>query len=228
MLSPINLRGYGGDDPLDRLPPVYRYLLAMVVTAVVSMLLVILITRVFRLVQFAGLWVDYVEVASFTLLVAPFVVTFRKSTALLHYAFVLLPLFAIDLYLESHVRVPGVRALWDYTPGTFIGQIQPVPFRFLVTLSVHAVLVGPVCLWLSRLLAQRLRGQAAGRKWRPRWTNCRSPSRGRKGRWTARGAMPGSGSSDSSGWRTSATWHSYSWEGSGPRPGPGRCGCCSR
>ena len=64
MLSPINLRGYEGDDPLDRLPPASRYLLAMAVTAVVSTLLVILITRVFRLVQFAGLWVDYVDVAS--------------------------------------------------------------------------------------------------------------------------------------------------------------------
>ena len=162
MLSPINLRGYEGDDPLDRLPPASRYLLAMAVTAVVSTLLVMLITRVFRLVQFAGLWVDYVDVASCTLLVAPCVVTFRKSTSLLHYAFVLLPLFALDLYLESHVRAPGVRALWGYTPETFIGQIHPVPLRFLVTLSVHAVLVGPVCLWLSRLLAQWLKGPAAG------------------------------------------------------------------
>ena len=71
MLSPINLRGYEGDDPLDRLPSVSRYVLAMSVTAVVSTLLVILITRVFRLVQFAGLWVGYVEVASSTLFVAP-------------------------------------------------------------------------------------------------------------------------------------------------------------
>jgi hypothetical protein len=125
-------------------------------------LLVILITRVFRLVQFAGLWVGYVEVASFILLVAPCVVTFRKSTSLLHYAFVLKPLLAIELYLESHVRAPGVRALWDYTSGTFIGQIHPVPLRFLVILSVAALLVGPVCLWLSRLLARRLRGQVAG------------------------------------------------------------------
>jgi len=68
MLSLINLRGYEGDDPLDHLPPVSRYVLAMAVTAVVNTLLVILITRVFRLVQFAGLWVNYVEVASFTIL----------------------------------------------------------------------------------------------------------------------------------------------------------------
>jgi len=61
MLCPMNLRGYAGYDPLDRLPPIYRYLLAMAVTAVVSMVLVILITRVFRLVQFAGLWVNYVR-----------------------------------------------------------------------------------------------------------------------------------------------------------------------
>ena len=102
------------------------------------------------------------EIASFTLVAAPYVVTFRKSTSLLHYAIVLLPLFALDLYLESHVRALGIRALWDYTPGTFITRINPVPLRFFVTLSVDAVLVGPVCLWLSRLLALRLRGKITG------------------------------------------------------------------
>ena len=63
MISPINLRGYASDDPLDRLPPVRRSLLAMAVTAVVTTLLVILIAPVFHLVQFAGLWFAGVEVA---------------------------------------------------------------------------------------------------------------------------------------------------------------------
>src|SRR5262245_11482908 len=38
MISPLYLRGYGGVDPLDRLPPVQRYLLAVAVNAVVATL----------------------------------------------------------------------------------------------------------------------------------------------------------------------------------------------
>src|SRR5438105_3062067 len=162
MISPINLRGYASDDPLDRLPPMRRSLLVMAVTAVVTTLLVILIAPVFQLVRFAGLWFASVEVAAFTLVAAPFVMAFRKSSSLFHYASILLPLYALDLYLESHVRALGVHALWDYTPGTVITRINPLLLRFFVTLSVDAVLVGPVCLWMSRLIAPRLTEKASG------------------------------------------------------------------
>jgi choline dehydrogenase-like flavoprotein len=161
MIPPVYLRGYTGDDPLDRLPPVRRYGLAMAVNAVLTALLVVLITPVWQLVQFIGPWFAGVEIATFALVVAPGVMAFRKSSSLLHYASVLVPLYALDLYLESHVRALGIRALWDYTPGTFITHISPIPLRFFVTLSVDAVLVGPVCLWLSRLLAPWLTAQGA-------------------------------------------------------------------
>ncbi|WP_257446721.1 GMC family oxidoreductase N-terminal domain-containing protein [Archangium lipolyticum] len=134
-----------------------RYLLAMAVTAVVSAGLVGFITPVFHLIEFSSPWGIAAEVAGFTLLAAPLLVTFRKSSSLFLYALVLLPLYALDLYLEDHFRAHGLRAVWMYTPGTFISRIEPPALRFLFTLSVDALLIGPVCLWISRLLASAFR-----------------------------------------------------------------------
>ncbi|WP_224247764.1 GMC family oxidoreductase N-terminal domain-containing protein [Hyalangium gracile] len=154
MAPLFSLRGQAGDDPLDRLSARGRFLLSMGVTAGVTVALVLVITRVLDVVRFPSSWLMVGEVATFSLIFAPLVVAFRKSSSLLHYALVLVPLYVLDLYLEHHYRAQGLPALWDYTPGTFVERLQPPALRFLLTLSVDAVLIGPVCLWLSRLVAR--------------------------------------------------------------------------
>ncbi len=154
MTPLFSLRGQVGVDPLDRLPARGRYLLAIYVTLAMTAVLVLLITRVFDLVRFSSTWVVVAEMVGFSLIAAPLVVAFRKSSSLIHYAIVLVPLYLLDLYLEHRYRARGLRAIWDYTPGTFIEALQPPALRFLVTLSVDAILIGPVSLWLSRLLAR--------------------------------------------------------------------------
>lgn len=157
MISPFRLRGYVGPDPLDELPTAGRYALGVSTAAALTAVMVLLITRVFDLVQFLSTGLEITEVVAFGLIYGTLVMAFRKSSSLLHYALVLLPLFAWDLWLEAHVRMNHQRATWMYTPATFIDRIQPAPLRFFLTLSVDGVVVGPISLWLSRLLAQALR-----------------------------------------------------------------------
>src|SRR4051794_17063608 len=98
MAPLFSLRGQAGADPLDRLSARGRYLLSMGVTAVMTVALVLVITRVLNVVRFAGPWVTVAEVMSFSLIAAPLMVAFRKSSSLLHYGLVLAPLYVLDLY----------------------------------------------------------------------------------------------------------------------------------
>ncbi len=160
MISPINIRGFQGRDPLDQLPPKRRLLLAIGVTAVVTIGLVILITRIWPVIQFRSVWVEVGEVVLFAFVFAPIMLGFRKSSSLVHYLLVFLPFFLFDLYLQSHVREAGKIALWMYTPGTLI-DFDPPALRFLLALSFDAIIVGPLCLWLARLSAPLLRPAGA-------------------------------------------------------------------
>ncbi|MGO9482814.1 MAG: hypothetical protein ACLP05_13675, partial [Candidatus Kryptoniota bacterium] len=153
MISVINFRGYHKDDPLDHVSTGRTYGLEMIVTFIVTIALVYAITVVFNVVSFKSLGVEIAEVLAYTFIAAPIVVALRRSSSLIPYLIVLLPLYAMDLYLQAHVRDHGGVALWMYTQGTFIDTITILPLRFLITLSFDAVLVGPICLWITRELS---------------------------------------------------------------------------
>jgi choline dehydrogenase-like flavoprotein len=156
MIPILNLRGYQAVDPLDDLPALMRYGLGIVVTAIASLLLVYAITDLFHVVVFIGPWFEVVEVVGYALIAAPLVIFFRKSSSLVPYALVLVPLVLLDIYLQANVRSRGVPALWDYPEGTAVWLIPIYPFRFFVTISVDAILIGPLCLWCARLAARYL------------------------------------------------------------------------
>ena len=163
MVRSFNLRGYTDFDPLDFMPPARRAALAIAVTAGVAIILVILIAHVFLVVEFIGPWFEYVEVAGFALVAAPLVLWLRKSSSILITLVILVPLLLADLFQQGNLRDVGQPALWGYPEGTVISLLTVLPLRFLITASVDALLVGPVCLWIARLLALRVydRGEAA-------------------------------------------------------------------
>lgn len=149
----INLKGYTEPDPLDRAPAKMKYILMMAVNLVISILLVYLITDVFKLLEFRSLGVKIFEVAVFTLLSAPLITALRKSSSLVLIIVILIPLFIFDIYLQANVRDKGGIALWSYLPGTFIDNVKILPLRFIMTLSFDAIIFGPVCLWISRIIS---------------------------------------------------------------------------
>ncbi|HMK38855.1 MAG TPA: hypothetical protein VK569_05910, partial [Bacteroidota bacterium] len=153
MIRPLNFRGFDEFDPLDFVSAVPRALLAIVTTAIVSTVLVWVITAGLHVVTFISTWVEVAEIAGFALIAAPLVLWLRKSSSLVLYLVILIPLFLSDLYQQAQFRDCGLRALWEYSEGTVISSISILPLRFFVTISVDALLIGPLCLWLARLLA---------------------------------------------------------------------------
>jgi choline dehydrogenase-like flavoprotein len=164
MISPFNVRGYDSLDPLDFVPLPARTALAMGVTGIVSLLLVYVITDVIHVVTFIGLWFEIVEVAGFALLAAPLTLWLRKSSSLVPYAIITLPLMLTDLYLQAHYRDLGIPALWDYPSGTIVSLITVLPLRFLTTISVDGIIIGPLSLWISRLIASLFYDKEAAAK----------------------------------------------------------------
>lgn len=130
-----------------------RYVLMMLVTCIASVILVYAITDLFKLLEFKTFGVKVFEVVVFTFIAAPLVVIFRKSSSLFLILLIFIPLFIFDIYLQANVRDKGHIALWSYLPGTFIDDVKILPLRFMMTLSFDALIFGPVCLWITRVIA---------------------------------------------------------------------------
>lgn len=152
MIPLFTLKGYSKTDPLDLVGSRARYIIHILVTAVITGLLVYVIDDVLQIVKFKSLWVKVVEVVWFGFIFAPLLIALRKSSSVFLYLLILAPLYPFDLYLEHHVRPCGA-ALWDYYPGTFVSNINPPALRFFITISVDGLLIGPLCLFISRLTA---------------------------------------------------------------------------
>ncbi len=153
MPTIFNFKGYTARDPLDKAPVFMQYLLMMIVTMIASILLVYAIIDVFGLLEFKTLGVKVLEVVVFTFIAAPLIVMLRKSSSLVLMLVIFLPLFIFDIYLQANIRDKGEVALWSYLPGTFIDDVKILPLRFLMTLSFDALIFGPLCLWVTRILA---------------------------------------------------------------------------
>jgi choline dehydrogenase-like flavoprotein len=149
----FNIKGYTSDDPIDKAPVVMQYILMMLVSMIISVILVYAITDYFQLLEFQSFGVKVMEVVIFTLVFAPIMVIMRKSSSLVLMLVIFLPLFIFDIFLQAHFRDKGITSLWTYLPGTFIDDVKILPLRFLMTLSFDALLMGPVCLWITRMLA---------------------------------------------------------------------------
>nr|MBP9191988.1 hypothetical protein [Ignavibacteria bacterium] len=149
----FNLKGYTSGDPMDKAPVVMQYILMMLVSMIISVILVYAITDYFQLLEFQSFGVKVMEVVIFTLVFAPIMVIMRKSSSLVLMLVIFLPLFIFDIFLQAHFRDKGITSLWTYLPGTFIDDVKILPLRFLMTLSFDALLMGPVCLWITRMLA---------------------------------------------------------------------------
>ena len=149
----FNFRGYCSRDPLDKAPVAMQYALVMIITAALSVLLVYLITDVFRLLEFRSFTVKIMEVLLFTFIFAPVITALRKSSSLVLILIILIPLFKFDIYLQANFRDKGMISLWTYLPGTFIDSVKILPLRFLMTLTFDALIFGPLCLWLARVAA---------------------------------------------------------------------------
>ena len=153
-MPPIfNFRGYTAQDPLDKAPAAMQYILMMIVSMIASVILVYAITDYFGLLEFRSFGVKVLEVVLFTLVFAPLTVMLRKSSSLVIMLVIFLPLFIFDIYLQANFRDKGIETLWMYLPGTFIDDVKILPLRFLMTLSFDALIFGPLCLWITRILA---------------------------------------------------------------------------
>ena len=149
----FTFRGYTKSDSLDKAPVLMQYLIVSIITCILSIALVYCITDVFGLLEFKTFAVKVMEVALFALIFAPIMTVMRKSASWVLMLIIFIPLFKFDIFLQASVRDKGEIALWTYLPGTFIDSIKILPLRFLMTLMFDALIFGPLCLWLSRIVA---------------------------------------------------------------------------
>jgi len=157
MIPIFHLKGYKHADPLDALSKKSRTILHMSVCSIITILLLVLIGPVFKIVFFKCLAWQIAEVIMFGGLYAYIIVNTRKASSLFHYLIILIPLFITDIFLETHgARSLNDPSIWNYYPDSFVFNIQPIGLRFLVTLSLDGLLMGPVCLWISRIIASFL------------------------------------------------------------------------
>jgi len=159
MPSIFNFSGYYKPDPLDKAPAAAQYIINIIVTSVITAVMVYCITDVFGLLEFESMGVKIMEVIVFGLIFAPMIVFFRKSSSLFLILIIFIPLFIFDIYLQANVRDANESALWIYLPGTFIDDVKILPLRFLMTLSFDGLIAGPLCIWISRLIAKLIYGK---------------------------------------------------------------------
>ncbi len=158
MAPLFTLRGYTAFDPLDNVPAGKRYMLTAAVYTLATIALVYIISTAAPAVIFQSVWVMAAEVALFGLISSAVMLVLRKCSSIVLYLIVLIPLMVLDFYLETHFRQLGKPALWVYYPGSFIWDIQPMVLRFFLTQSVDALLIGPVCIWIARIVAGAIYG----------------------------------------------------------------------
>jgi choline dehydrogenase-like flavoprotein len=156
MISPINIRGYAVQDPLDDIPASARYPLAMAVTAVTSFGLLYVVFTLLHIADLRYGWLFWVEIGAIALFYAPLVVALRKSSSLVLIALLMAGAVPLDLFIEAQYRAAGLPAFWTYNAQAVLGPLHPL-LRILVVWSGDALVAGPIALWLTRLVATRFR-----------------------------------------------------------------------
>lgn len=168
----FNLHGYTAPDPLDKAPGSMKYVLMIGVNALLSAILIHVITR-HNIVAFQGFTIFShpfppsatigLEFIINCLVFAPLVIVFRKSSSLVPFLIVFIPYFLLDLYIQSHYRCGGCevsQAPWVYPSPSVISGISLPLVKFLVTMTVDSLVFGVLGLYLARLLARVIYGNA--------------------------------------------------------------------
>ncbi len=92
-------------------------------------------------------WLLSVIVGLCTCILAPMVLMLRKASSIIQYLLVFLPLYVLSLYSNVHnINNPLT------VSAAPISTIKLLPLQFFITISIDAFLIGPVCLWLARLI----------------------------------------------------------------------------
>lgn len=164
MPSFFTFHGYTAADPLDRAKGFRPYLLLMLVNLALTIGLLLVISG--RVVQFNGftlfhhdfspVWTMGAEVVINCLVYSPLIIVLRKCSSLVHYLIVFLPYFVLDLYIEAHYRQPGqdlAHALWTYIDAPPLSLVGNAVLKFLITMTIDALIFGVIALFLTRCLA---------------------------------------------------------------------------
>lgn len=165
MPSLFNFRGYTRPDPLDKPGSLAGFLILAGVNIALSVLLIYLITH-FKIIYFQGftifkkqcppLYTEMLEIFINGIVYSFFVLQVRKCSSIIPFLIVLLPYFILDLHIESYDRLHPEnisKALWLYGDHTLISDIRPAALKFLVAISVDAIIFGILSLFLARLLS---------------------------------------------------------------------------
>lgn len=152
MVSFFNLRGFRGEDPLDRLAPNQRRLLTSVVGFTCAISMLYLVVDVMNIAHFRYRWLMYAEAIGLTLLYIPIVVAFRKSSSLLPIALLVALLVPFDFFIQAQYRDVGKIALWHYPAEGLLGGLPPI-VQFFAVFGGDAIMVALPTLWISRVIA---------------------------------------------------------------------------
>jgi choline dehydrogenase-like flavoprotein len=151
MVALFNLRGFRGDDPLDRLSPNQRRILTSAVGFAVATAVLQLVVGL-SITQFKYDWLIWVPAAGFGLIYVQLILGFRKSSVLLPVGLLAIVRMLADYVMQAQFRDVGKEALWSYPATGPLGGVQPLIQFFLVSMGLAIAIVIPT-LWLSRTIA---------------------------------------------------------------------------
>ncbi|MDH5494003.1 MAG: hypothetical protein OEY14_18780, partial [Myxococcales bacterium] len=156
---PFVLRGYAAPDPLDAAPARSRLLLHLGVTGALYGLLLYVTILVFELAVLPADSLIWVEWGIVMLFYAPLALALRKSSSLVLIGMILAIGMPLDLFVQAHFRDVGLPALWAYPADSAIGGLPPLG-RFALIWIGDGIVAGPLSLWIGRLLAKAIWGDA--------------------------------------------------------------------
>ncbi|HET6511482.1 MAG TPA: FAD-dependent oxidoreductase [Candidatus Kapabacteria bacterium] len=152
MVAPFNLRGYRGDDPLDRLTTTQRFILTSVLGFAFTYAMLILVVDVFNIAQLQYRWLLELQSVGYALIYIPIVVALRKSSTLIHIGLLVAMMLPFDFMVQAQFRDAGHMALWIYPADGPLGGMAPL-VQFLIVFIGDAIAVAIPTLFLGRVIA---------------------------------------------------------------------------
>lgn len=151
----FTLKGYTKSDPFDSISSKWKSnLLFILPTLLFFGLFYWLIEEIIPILSFSSQKSKWIFVATFLAIYVFLAKTLRKSSSLFFLAIIGVPLFLLDVYFAgNYPSLAGKNALWSYQSNSFLLSISSEPLRFLLWNLLTALFLGPVVLWLNRLIA---------------------------------------------------------------------------
>ncbi|HET6510556.1 MAG TPA: GMC family oxidoreductase N-terminal domain-containing protein, partial [Candidatus Kapabacteria bacterium] len=152
MVSFFNLRGFRGDDPLDRLSGTQRLVLTSALGFIFTYVMLVLVVDVLNIAQLQANWLMTLQSVGYALMYIPIVVMLRKSSSLVHIGLLCAMMIPIDFAVQAQFRDVGKAALWTYPADGPIGGLPPL-LQFLIVFGGDAIVVALPTLFFGRLIA---------------------------------------------------------------------------